>query len=148
MLSQLVNVSAAQSTTVHDGLLHPHLRHCLSPASAGWQVTPCYSTWRTAASTSQSLLVASICRVAGNTAPQYMTDCCIHISVIARQLHLQSAGCHQLFVPQHRRLMFGHRAFSIASPAAWNSLPDYFRDPSRSFHSFCVLPETFLFLFY
>ena len=28
------SLSAAQSTTVHDGLLHPHLRHCSSPASA------------------------------------------------------------------------------------------------------------------
>jgi len=28
------STSAAQSTTVHDGLLHPHLRHCSSPASA------------------------------------------------------------------------------------------------------------------
>ena len=27
-------MSAAQSTTVHDGLLHPHLRHCSLPASA------------------------------------------------------------------------------------------------------------------
>jgi len=28
------SMSAAQSTAVHDGLLHPHLRHCSSPASA------------------------------------------------------------------------------------------------------------------
>ena len=27
------SMSAAQSTAVHDGLLHPHLRHCSSPAS-------------------------------------------------------------------------------------------------------------------
>ena len=27
-------LSAAQSTTVYDGLLHPHLRHCSSAASA------------------------------------------------------------------------------------------------------------------
>ena len=47
--------------TVHDGLLHPHLRHCSSPASAGWQVTPHHSTRRTSASTPQTLLVASIC---------------------------------------------------------------------------------------
>jgi len=26
-------ISAAQGTTVHDGLLHPHLRHCSSAAS-------------------------------------------------------------------------------------------------------------------
>jgi len=90
-----------QSTTAHDGLLHPHLRH---------------------------LLVASICRVAGNTAPQYMTDCCIHSSDIARRQHLRSAGCHQLFVPRHRRSVFGRRAFSVAGPVAWNS--DYLRDPS------------------
>jgi len=38
------SMSAAQSTTVHDGLLHPHLRHCSSAASAGWQVTPHHST--------------------------------------------------------------------------------------------------------
>ena len=31
---RVISMSAAQSTTVHDGLLHPHLRHCSSPASA------------------------------------------------------------------------------------------------------------------
>ena len=59
------SMSAAQSTTVHDGLLHPHRRHCSSPASA-----------------------------------------------------VRTAGCHQLFVPRHRRSMFGRRAFSVAGPAA------------------------------
>jgi len=62
--------------------------------------------------------------------------CCIHTSDIARRQHLQSAGCHQLFVPRHQRSMFGRRAFSVAGPAAWNSLPDYLRDPSRSFDSY------------
>jgi len=32
--------------------------------------------------------------------------------------------------------MFGRRAFSVAGPAACNSLPGYLRDPSRSFASF------------
>ena len=32
--------------------------------------------------------------------------------------------------------MFGRRAFSVAGPAAWNSLPEYLRDPTRSFDSF------------
>ena len=57
--------------------------------------------------------------------------CCIHTSDIARRQHLRSVGCHQLFVPRHQRSMFGRRAFSVAGPAAWNSLPDYLRDPSR-----------------
>ena len=66
------NMHAARSTTVHNGLLHPQLRHCSSlAASAEWQVPPYHSTRRTVASTAQTLLVASICRVAGNTVPQY-----------------------------------------------------------------------------
>jgi len=39
--------------------------------------------------------------------------------------------------------MFGRWAFSVAGPAAWNSLPDYLRDPSRSFDSFSPGPENF-----
>ena len=77
-----------------------------------------------------------------------MTDCCIHTSDIARRQHLRSAGCHQLFVPRHRRSMFGRRAFSVAGLAAWNSLPDYPRDPSRSAYSFRRDLKTFLFSFY
>jgi len=61
---------------------------------------------------------------------------------------LRSAGCRQLFLQRHRRSMFGRRAFSVADPAAWNSLPDYLRDPSRSFDSFRRDLKTFLFSFY
>ena len=68
----------------------------------------------------------------------------IHTSDTARRQHLRSAGCHQLFVPRHRRSMFGRWAFSVAGPAAWNSLPDYLRDPSRSFDSFRRDLKTFL----
>ena len=42
--------------------------------------------------------------------------------------------------------MFGRQAFSVAGPAAWNSLPDYLRDPSRSFDSFRRDLKTFLVL--
>jgi len=42
--------------------------------------------------------------------------------------------------------MFSHRAFSMAGPAAWNSLPDYLQDPSHSFDSFCRDLKTFLVL--
>ena len=84
---QAMHVQCPTSTTVHDGLLHPHLRHCSSPASA--------------------------------------------------VLRLPSA------VRTHRRSMFGRRAFSVTGPAAWNSLPDYLRDPSRSFDSFRRYLKTF-----
>jgi len=58
------------------------------------------------------------------------------------------AGCRQLLMPRHRRSMFGRRAFSVAGPAAWNSLPDYLRDPSRYVDSFHRDLKTVLFSFY
>ena len=80
-------------------------------------------------------------------APQYMMDYCIHTSDIARRQHLRSAGCHQLFVLRHQRSMFGRRAFSLAGPAAWSSLPDYLQHLSRSFDSLCWdLKTSFLIL--
>ena len=57
--------------------------------------------------------------------------------------HLRSAGCHQLFVPRHRHSVFDRRVFSVVGPAAWNSLPDYLRDPSHSFDSFHRDMKTF-----
>jgi len=44
--------------------------------------------------------------------------------------------------------MFGRRAFSVAGPAACNSLPDYLRDPTLSVDSFRHDLETLLFSFY
>ena len=57
------SMSAAQSITVHDGLLHPHFRHWSSPASAGWQVTPHHSTCQTAASTPQTSPASAVRRL-------------------------------------------------------------------------------------
>jgi len=34
------------------------------------------------------------------------------------------------------RTNFGRRAFTVAGPTAWNSLPDYLRDPSLSENTF------------
>jgi len=96
----------------------------------------------------QYKLCATVHQCLQHKSPQYMTHCCIHTSDTAHRQHLRSTGCHQLFVPRHRRLMFGRRAFSVAGPAAWNLLPDYLRDPSRSFGSFRQDLKSFLFSFY
>jgi len=77
-----------------------------------------------------------------------MIDCCAYTSDIARRQHLRSADCRQLLVPLHRRSMFGRRTFSVAGPAAWNSLPDYLRDRTRSVDSFRRDLKTLLFSFY
>ena len=44
--------------------------------------------------------------------------------------HLRSASRRQLIVPRVRRSIFGARAFAIAGPTVWNSLPDSLRDPA------------------
>ena len=49
---------------------------------------------------------------------------------IADRQHLRSASCRQLIVPRVRRSTFGARAFAIAGPTVWNSLPDSLRDPA------------------
>ena len=70
-----------------------------------------------------SLFCSSLCAVSKHLRDmKYTTDCCIHTSDIACRQHLRSAGCHQLFVPRHRRSMFGRRAFCVAGPAARNPL--------------------------
>ena len=96
----------------------------------------------------QYKLCVMVHRCLQNKAPQYMKDCCIYTSDIARRQHLRSAGCRQLLVPRYRRSMISRRAFSVAGPAAWNSLPYYLRDPTRSADSFRRDLKTFLFSFY
>jgi len=96
----------------------------------------------------QYKLCATVCRCLQHKAPQYMIDCCVYTSDIAHRQHLRSAGCHQLLVPRHRRSMFGRQAYSVAGPAAWNSLPDYVRDLTRSVDSFRHDLKTLLFSFY
>ena len=48
----------------------------------------------------------------------------------SRSPHLRSARRYQLLVPRVRRGTFGTRAFSVAGPTVWNSLPDCLKDPA------------------
>jgi len=62
--------------------------------------------------------------------------------------HLWSANQHQLTVPRGQQFAFGHRAFSVAGPMVWNSLPTEFRDLSASFGDFRRTLKTILFARY
>ena len=42
--------------------------------------------------------------------------------------HLRSASHRQLVVPRHRLSTFGCRAFAVAGPMSWNSLPNSLRE--------------------
>jgi len=75
-----------------------------------------HSTWRTAASTPQTLLVGSMCSL------------------------LAAVSCSYRQTVWH--CMFSHWAFSVAGPEVWNSLPDYLQDLSHYFDSFRQNLET------
>jgi len=83
----------------------------------------------------------------GNT-PQYLVDCCKSTTDVVSRQRLCSASRHQLIIPRHHRTNFGRRAFTVAGPTAWNSLPDYLRDPSLSEDTFRQLLKTYLFALY
>ena len=76
--------------------------------------------------------------------------CCVYTSHIARRqyLEIRSASCRQPLLPRHRCSMFDRRTFSVAGPAAWNSLPDYVRDPTRFVDRFRHDLKTLLISFY
>jgi len=48
-------------------------------------------------------------------------------------------------VPRHSLSWYGHCAFAVAGPTAWNSLSDDLRDPTLSTDSFRRLLKTILF---
>jgi len=58
---------------------------------------------------------------------------------------LQHSTGHQFVVPRYNTSTFGRRAFSVAGPTVWNSLPDKLRDSSLSIDSFRRQLKTFLF---
>ena len=69
-------------------------------------------------------------RCLGRQAPSYLADYCVPVSTVPGRQHLRSASRRQLIVPRVRRSTFGARAFAIAGPTVWNSLPDSLRDPA------------------
>jgi len=68
---------------------------------------------------------------------------CSPVSDVVFRQRLRSASSHQLSVPRHRLSTYGRRAFSVAGPTVWNSLPDDLRDPERSTHFFRQSLKTF-----
>ena len=78
-------------------------------------------------------------------APQYLVNYCRPTSDVASRQRLRSSNCHHLVVPRHRRSTLGRRAFSVASPMAWNALPDDLRGPSLSADNFRKKLKTHLF---
>ena len=84
----------------------------------------------------------------------YLNEICIPLSAVPNLFALVSAACGDFVVPR-TRLQLGNRAFCVAGPVAWNSLPldirsaptlstfkSMFKTHLAYFHSACT--ETFI----
>ena len=76
----------------------------------------------------------------------WLTTVYIPVSDVASRQHLQSASL-LLVVSRHRLSIYGLRAFAVAGPTVWHSLPDNLRDPDVTIDYFKRLLKTFFFCF-
>ena len=79
------------------------------------------------------------------SAPSYLSKYCIPVSSIAGRSHLRFAASGDLFIPATNTVTIGPRAFAVACPAAWNSLPPELHDKSMSLMTFRKKLKTYLF---
>jgi len=78
----------------------------------------------------------------------WLTTVRLAVSDIASRRHLRSASRRHLLVPSHNLSTYGRRDFSVAGPAAWNSMCDELREPSLTAGSLRQLLKTRLFAEY
>jgi len=81
-------------------------------------------------------------------APPYLSEHCIPVSSADTRRHLRPANRHLFAVLRFRLNTNGRRAFSVAGPMAWNSLPDFIRDQTSSTGYFRRLVKTYSFARY
>jgi len=63
-------------------------------------------------------------------------DHCTSVSDVAYRQRLRSASSHEISVPRHRLSTYRRRAFAVADPTVWNSLPEDMLDPDVSEDSY------------
>jgi len=90
-------------------------------------------------------LAVTVHQCLNGRAPPYPSEHCIPVSSADTRRHLRSANRHLLAVLRFRLNTYGRRAFSVAGPIAWNSLPDFIRDPTSSTDCSRRLLKTYLF---
>ena len=81
-------------------------------------------------------------------APRYLADLVTPAIEVASRHRLRSANRHRLIVPRCRLNTYGRRAFPVAGPTVWNTLPDELRDPACDVDSFKQFFKTILFSVY
>jgi len=76
-------------------------------------------------------------------APPYLVELCQRVAGFASRQHLRSATRQLLVVPRHQLSSYGRRAFCVAGPSVWNSLPDSLWNPIIGRNSFRQFLKTF-----
>ena len=86
---------------------------------------------------------------AQSNASVHFVELCQPVAGVASRQHLRSATRQLLFVPRHQlRSYYGRRAFCVAGPSVWNSLPDSLQNPIIGGNSFRQSLKTLLFATY
>jgi len=78
--------------------------------------------WLRARERNSFKLCILVCKAIHGLAPCYLNEMCTPVSTVPYLSALRSAAHGDLFVPR-TRLQLGNRAFWVAGPVAWNSLP-------------------------
>ena len=97
---------------------------------------------------SLTFALVTVHRCLNGRAPPYLSDYCVPAAGVDTRQHLRSANRQLLAVPRYRLNTYGRRAFSVAGSTVWNSLPDFFGNPTISADSFRHLLKTYLFARY
>jgi len=84
-------------------------------------------------------------RCLNESAPRYLAVECTPVATVTGRLHLRSAASGEIIVPACRTMTIGPRAFAVACPKAWNSLPRHLRRPGISLSVFKKELKTELF---
>ena len=85
---------------------------------------------------------------ARSSQPPYLVELCQPIAGVASRQHLWSATRQLLVVSRHQLSFNARRAFCVAGPSIWNSLPDSLPDPVIGGNRFRQSLKTFLFAMY
>jgi len=93
-------------------------------------------------------LAVIVHRCLNGRAPLNLTDYCVPAAGADTRRQLRSSNRQLLAVPRYRLSTYGCRAFSVAVPTVWNSIPDSIRDPTISADCFRRLLKTYLFARY
>ena len=76
------------------------------------------------------LIRTLLCHQESNPASSGCQSGSVHCGItnLVSRHHLRSASRRQLVVPRHGLSTFGRRAFAVAGPMSWNSLPNSLRE--------------------